>query len=331
MTPRTLTLKVLVFNAENLFLLADRPLHANDLNLKEADWQKLSTSVFTNKPLTKLFQIQKIIQDLNPDLVGFCEVGGLESLTHFNNLFLNNSYSAALAEGNSERHIDVGFLVSRKYPYFYDLISNRSREIELSLPREAKPAGGYKFSRDVAELHLFQSRRDQPSLIFLLTHLKSRLDPDHIDPNGFHRRQAEVLELVKIYHGLEKQFPGVPKIVAGDFNGLAQRLRHDVEFSPIYMSTDLMDVCELASMPEADRSTYFQVQRPGRIEGRQIDYALLSSTAKAYLDISSVSIYRYKDDQGLELDPPLTLEAKAQLPSDHYPILFSLVDIPLVD
>jgi endonuclease/exonuclease/phosphatase family metal-dependent hydrolase len=332
MNSEAVTLKVLVFNAENLFLLCDRKLTLDDLLLDEVHWQRLSTSIYENKPLGKLREIEKIITETNPDLIALCEVGGIESLTNFNHLFLKDQYSPLLLEGNSDRHIDVGFLLRKNLPFYFDLISNKNRILDLQLQTETPPEHGYKFSRDALELHLFKKRRDHPFLVVILTHLKSRLDPENLDPNGFLRRTAEVKELVRLIQEIQnKHGLHLPLAVVGDFNGLAQKTKTDLEFQELYAQTDLEDVCESAGVEEKERATYFQISRNNRTEGRQIDYAFLSKSARVFLDLTSVRVYRYKDQYGMRADPPMTLDSKQRLPSDHYPILFSLVGLPLVD
>lgn len=335
-------LKVLLLNAENLFLLSDQKWTPEQLKLDEIQWQKLSTSIYENKPLQKTKALAQLILELKPDVLLLCEVGGLESLRNFNQLFLHDQYSAALVEGNSNRNIDVGFLIRKDLGIYFDIVTNKHRSINYLYPHEreslnaglttigGKPIQSHKFSRDAAELHLFLRDRSHPFMIFVLAHLKSRLDPDNIDPNGFERRQAELGALVDLYQELETKHQGrVPIVVAGDMNGLALRSNHEIEFAPLYQRTKLEDVCELANLPIDQRATYYQVGRSYRTEGRQIDYCFLSPAAQPFLKKESVHVYRYKDHMGLAFDPPTTLEAKARLPSDHYPLVFELIGIPI--
>jgi len=323
-------LKILVFNAENLFLLSDIPIQPEHLSLSEERWRKLSTSVFDNKPLAKLRQIANLIATTKPDIVLLVEVGGLESLSNFNRLFLNNGFSNALLEGNSNRHIDVGYLVRKDLPFYFDVFSNRNFLLQFNYPHEkGRDIPSHKFSRDVSELHLFTKKQEVPFLIFLLTHLKSRLDPENIDPNGSLRREAECRALVSLSANLRTQHPNVPMVIAGDFNGNLDKNNPDPEFRFLYEKTDWVDVCELANLPAEKRATYYQVSRQHRSEGRQIDYAFLPKLTQRYLDPQSVQVLRFQDASGLNLDPPTTLEAKSALPSDHYPLSFTLKHVPL--
>lgn len=298
--------------------------------LDEAQWQRLSRSIYPNKPLKKCFELARVIQDINADIVMLAEVGGLESLVHFNELFLQQAYSVALIEGNSDRNIDVGFLIRKNSSFYFDLQTNKNRPIQFLYPHEKGPDSqlpSHKFSRDAVELKLFSKDANHPFLTVILTHLKSRLDPEGIDPQGYQRRKAELNTLLEIYKELSVKYPESGFVVAGDFNGNASRNQTDEEFQPIYTTTDLEDVLELAGQPQPQRATYYQVRNAGRTEGRQIDYCFISENIKKALKADSAYIYRYKDKSGLEIDIPQSLDAKMSLPSDHYPIVFSLENL----
>jgi hypothetical protein len=155
-------------------------------------------------------------------------------------------------------------------------------------------------------------------------HLKSRLDPDNVDPNGYSRREAELKTVVKIYNEILAHHPGLPIIVMGDFNGNASEFETEPEFLSLYKDTELRDVGALAQLGMGDRSTYYQVQRNALTESKQIDYAFLSPAAQSLLDLNSVNFYRYRDEFGLRSSPPTTIDAKLSLPSDHDPIFFAM-------
>ena len=180
MIPVISKLKFLLLNAENLFLLSDQKLTAEHLAYDETRWSRLSTSIFENKPLRKAMALAKIIETEDPDIVMLCEVGGLESLQNFNQLFLNGKYSCVLQEGNSKRNIDVGFLIRRNMSFYFDLISNKNRPINFLYRHERdnnKGLTSHKFSRDAVELHLFQKDREKPFLVFFADSFKISLGP----------------------------------------------------------------------------------------------------------------------------------------------------------
>lgn len=156
----------------------------------------------------------------------------------------------------------MGFLVRKNLPFYFDIVSNKNRNINFLYPHERNTKGStlsHKFSRDAVELKLFRKERQNPFLLILLTHLKSRLDQEGKDPGGFGRRQAELNSLLGLYQELTQKYPRTPMIVGGDFNGQAGRATTDEEFRNIYANTDLEDVLELARIPAEDRSTYYQV------------------------------------------------------------------------
>lgn len=339
--PDSIRLKLCLHNVENLFLLFDQKPVANRLPENEVEWQKLSSSIYPNKPLQKVKDLVRTIKDIDADVYMFCEVGGPESLTNFNELFLDSQYFCVILEGNSDRNIDVGFLVKKNAPFYFDLQSNKNRPINYLYPHERETLTGptlipegkvqasHKFSRDAAELKLFTTDIEKPFLIILLTHLKSRLDPDRIDPHGFERRGAELSTLIDIYQEIEKKYPGVPIIVAGDLNGFAGKSKTDPEFQVIYQKTQLLDILELAAVPEIQRATHYQIRPSQKIDGRQIDFCFLSTEAQKHLNLSSAAVYRFKDEYGLRIDIPTTMEAKIALPSDHYPVIFELENLKL--
>lgn len=328
-----LNLKFTLLNAENLFLLFDRPATPEMTKADETEWQRLSTSIYPNKPLNKVKELTRALNDINADIIMLCEVGGPESLTNFNNLFLNQAYSPIVIEGNSDRNIDVGFLIKKEQPFYFDLVSNKNRAINYLYPHERDANGvgvkisSHKFSRDAVELRLFKKDRDNPFLVIILTHLKSQLDKDRVDPMGFERRRAELITLTEIYAEVQSLHKDCPVIVAGDLNGNASRQNTDSEFKALYEKTQLEDVLELDKKNIEDRATYYQIRNGGKVDGKQIDYCFLSPLAAQYFKAGSAAVYRYRDEFGFPIGTPQTLDAKLNLPSDHYPLVFELENI----
>jgi hypothetical protein len=328
----TINLKLGLYNAENLFLLFDQPIPHHFQKLSETQWQKLSASVYENKSLKKCLQIAEIIKENNPDILMFCEVGGLESLKNFNELFLDSAYSVALVEGNSDRHIDVGYLIKKTNSFFFDLASNKNRPLNYLYPHETTSVKtGYSvkaqtqlFSRDCAELRLFTTERSNPFLVILLMHLKSRLDPERIDPGATARRSAELRTALDIYKEIKAQHPKTPLLFCGDMNGFAGTPSTDAEFLSIYQETDLQDVLEVADVSLDKRSTFFQIKNGGKAEGKQIDYCFISESLQTHLKKEATFVYKYKDEFGFALDTPKSIDEKTKLPSDHYPLFFNL-------
>lgn len=329
-------MRVAEYNVENLFVLLDH-YEGQDLSrISEDQWQALTISTTGNKPLEQVRALARVFREIDADIFMLCEVGGRESLENFNRHFLDDQYKVHLIEGNSDRGIDLGYLVKKSLPFKYDLISHKHRSIDFLYPHERltketgyvdRPSGrimSHRFSRDVLELRLFEDGVDTPRLIVMLVHLKSQLDRDRIDPYGRDRRKAELEKLIKIYAEIDGDMGGqVPILIAGDFNGSALRAEPDAEFEALYRDTKLIDALELAQVPAEDRYTFMQIGRNAS-RNRQLDYVFVSPHLQGRVNPKGTFVYRYKDDWGFVAPPPKNLTEKKQLPSDHYPVVLTL-------
>ncbi len=319
------TLRLVQFNVENLFLFLD--LH-NGQDLKkvtEAEWQKLSSSTAQNKQLRKTHALAAVIKDIDPDILMLNEVGGVESLENFNKHFLNSNFRVQLKEGNSNRGIDVGYLIKKELPFRELLLTHRNRPLHFLYPHESQTAAGGKshyFSRDVSELRLFDPGQNTPGVVILLTHLKSKLDADGVDPEGKKRRAAELASLVGLYNELREELgKNVPIVVAGDLNGVASPHGTEPEFAPLYEKTDLTDVLELSAVDVAKRCSQVQITPSGKQNLVQIDYIFVSSELRERVIKENTFVYYYKNELGHVSPLPRNLEERSHLPSDHYPVV----------
>jgi len=332
-------LRLVEFNVENLFLFLDHYKGQDLSRVTEREWQSFTASTIPNKPIQQVRELARAVTDLDADILALCEVGGVESLTNFSKYFLSDRYAVHLLEGNSDRGIDIGYLVKRSLPFTYDLISHKNRSIDFLYPHERQTQltgfdhlrtaqiSSHKFSRDVLELRVFDDHPLEPALIVLLVHLKSQLDRNRIDPGGRDRRKAELEKLVKIQKEIEDEFGGrVPVCLTGDFNGRASRPTPEVEFEAIYRETKLEDALEWAAQPVDERFTYMQLSnsrtRPG--QNKQLDYIFLPPSLGARVNKEETWVYRYKDDVGMTMLIPRNFNEKRLLPSDHYPVVATL-------
>lgn len=331
------------FNAENLFLYFDEPPGKEVRLLNEVEWRQLSHSTVENKPLKQALEIARSIEELNPDILMLCEVGGRESLSNFSRYFLRDRYVPHLIEGNSDRGIDLGFLVKRDLPFKYDMISHKNRKLNFLYPHEKQSVEsgythirsgrvkGHRFSRDVVELRCFGESDEVPELIVMLVHLKSPLDRDRIDPGGKDRRRAEQEMLVKIYQEARAEFgsENVPIMVTGDFNGSIYGPQPDEEFDDL-RETDLRCCLEVAGVPEDERFTWTHVHNRRPNFARQLDYILLSPELVPRVAKEETWVYRFRDETGFYRLIPRNQNEKRLLPSDHYPVVLTLnsVSVP---
>ncbi len=320
-------MRIAVLNAQNLFLLNDPNEYQQKTVLKKFQ---------PNKPLYKVIDLGKAIIEMDLDILMISEVGGEESLFNFNNKFCNNYFSPTLIQGNSERGIELGFLIKKGMPFSYSHYTHKNRSInfnyefekkenekkkKLNLPPLYQP---HKFSRDIAELRVFpKGKNDIPSLVLLFVHLKSQLNFDGHDEKGSKRRSAELKVLIDVYLNLQKKYNDkVPIFVAGDFNGNAQLSKPDPEFQYIYEKTDLRDILEIIGLPEKQRSTFLHPASANESKPLQLDYIFLSEKLKGLVRENDSGIYYYKNPEtGVPLPFPKEDNDLRHFPSDHYPLV----------
>lgn len=304
--------KIMVLNAQDLFLFMDKHDHQEGpvLDLPEVKWQLMSPSLWMNKPKEKCQLLAKTILADSPDILMMTEVGGVESLRNFARHLLNDEYEAYSLPSNSDRGIDLGYLVKKTLPF----------EVRLKThTRHPLPMPAFYFSRDVLRMDLLQEGK--PYALFLLVHIKSKLDLGKNDFEGRSRRVHEVNGLVDIYLALEKEFPHVPIFIGGDMNGIAGEVETEEEFKSIYERTDLKDVASMAGIPEEERFSYVYFTRGGNRFQQQIDYLFLSEKFADTIMREECYFPRYRNLEGFPLPIPKSYEKKSSLPSDHYPFL----------
>ena len=74
-------LKVLVLNAENLFVFLERWDGTEMGQMTEPKWQLSNAGMLDNKPLQKTRDLATTLLNIDPDLIFMTEVGGIESLS----------------------------------------------------------------------------------------------------------------------------------------------------------------------------------------------------------------------------------------------------------
>ena len=304
-------LKVMVLNAQDLFLFMDKHDQTSLEDLTEIKWQLMSSSLFMNKSKDKSLALAQAIRDSGADIVMMTEVGGHESLANFAQFVLGGEYTSLSLPSNSDRGIDLGYLVKKDLGYELDIHSH----IDYALPWPAK-----RFSRDVLRLDLIRNKKIE--MIFLLVHIKSKLDIKKADFEGRTRRVLEVKALVEIYQKLLVH--DVPILVGGDFNGHAGEKDTEEEFKSIYESTDLKDIAYIANIPEEERFSYVYFTRGGNRFVQQIDYLFISEKFAHMIIPGECYFPRYAHPSGSPLAVPKRMEQKSMLPSDHYPFLATL-------
>lgn len=308
-------IKVMVLNAQDLFLFMDKHDHSSIpvTELTEIKWQLMSSSLLSNKSKEKCQILANTIKEAQADVVMVTEVGGPESLANFAKYVLNDEYYSVSLPSNSDRGIDLGYLIKKTLPWKFDVHSY----IDYRLPEPAR-----RFSRDVLRLDLKEN--DETKMILLLVHIKSKLDLRRADFEGRTRRVLEVKGVVEIYNDLSEKNPDIPILVGGDFNGIAAERDTEEEFKAIYELSDLKDIAFLANIPDEDRFSYIYFNRGGNRFVQQIDYLFISEKFANLIDAPECYFPRYKNLTGAPLPIPKRMEQKNILPSDHYPFIATL-------
>jgi endonuclease/exonuclease/phosphatase family metal-dependent hydrolase len=233
-------LHIASFNAENFYLLLDAAYDRAELDaLDEAEYRAMNPSIYNpNKDRAKIAEIARIILENDFDIVGLCEVGGMQTLEAFNRIYLDGRYACHLYEENSNRGIFVGALLKReRFP------GTRSR----NMPGE--------FSRNLLKLELGD---EGGNLDIFVVHLKSQ----HGDDKGIDRRIDEVARLASLVR--RKRC-----IVMGDFNGILIRGMHQFEYER-FLELPLTDVLAAVGIPPAQRRTHYYFGRQKNFA--QLDY-----------------------------------------------------------
>jgi len=237
-------LSVAAFNAENFYLLLDGDYGLEELEaLDEEAYMAMNSSIFNpNKERGKIAAIAGIIQERDYDLVGLCEIGGMESLANFNRIHLGGRYDCYLHEENSRRGIYAGALVKKG-------AFDRAEA-------EAMPGA---FSRNLLRLSL---ERGGTELEAFVVHLKSQYGEDR----GIPQRMREVETLASLV-GTRNC------IVLGDFNGILIRGEEQFEYRP-FLELPFRDVLEAVGLPSAERRTHYHFSPEPNFA--QLDYIFCS-------------------------------------------------------
>lgn len=220
-------LRIASFNAENFYLLLDRDYTRGELEaLDERDYLAMNVSIYNpNKARAKIAEIARVILENDFDLVGLCEVGGMQTLDAFNRLYLEGRYDAYLYEENSNRGIFVGALLKKG-----------------RFPDAAASNVPGMFSRNLLKLELGPAGGDLE--VFVL-HLKSQ----HGEDDGIDRRIDEIDRLCSVVRRKKC-------VVMGDFNGILIRGMHQFEYER-FLELPFYDVLAAVGIPPSQRHTHY--------------------------------------------------------------------------
>ena len=274
-----MTLRFATYNLKNLFLSRDGE----------------ASEIAYPKPNKEVRPLARMIDQVNADVMVLQEVGSLEALERLNGRLQNPYPHLVCLPGNSRRSIHLGAL-SR-----LAVRASSHREADLTTPDGAALMGfadeagaardervPLKLQRDVLCLEL-------DTFTAFVVHLKSQGNAPWQETPAHEIRAAEARMAASIVAEYEAEHPGVPLLVAGDFNDV---LSSDA-LAPI-RDLRFYDVLGASFKDTGVRpSTYWPKRR------MVIDLLLLSDAFAARYVTDSVTIHRSQ---------------MARTASDHYPV-----------
>lgn len=263
--------------------------------------------------------VAKVIKSENLDIIVLEEVEGARALEIFNEKYLENQYEVFVARGNDTRGIEIGFLVKKDLPFKIKLATNRNRQYQNNITNKEESI----FSRDLPALHFWKNSTngsESPDFVILGNHLKSQRDrKDDIKSRIFRTRQSqEIRTIVKEY---ETDYPGIPVLLAGDFNA---NIHVESEFKSLFKDNLMTDSFDLVQpvLSNESRITHTFHPRNGANHNTQLDGILVNNAGKKL--IKRAKVYRYLDKDGKEIPLPKTYQQREQNPSDHFPVIVEL-------
>jgi hypothetical protein len=315
----TPTLRVGTYNLYNLFEYQGKFTYD-----RHGD-RSLEVAPAYEKDPAKLSALADAILLENPDVLVCQEVESIKALELFNYLKLRNQYRVFLIEGNDSRGIDVAFLVKKDLPLDVRMVSHREfKGVDPLKPNE----GEIKiFSRDLPILELRQAgakATSKPLLSIFGTHYKSKRSRPG-DKESRKLREAQVQATIEVIREYEKLYgPNFPYLLAGDFNGEANREKEFAELFKALGMEDPFNVVEpLAS--RQDRVTHSFHPKGESTKYSQIDHIMVSSFLARYPEIlERIFVHRYRDAQGRLKPLPRDYEEREKNPSDHFPVFLDI-------
>lgn len=223
------------------------------------------------KPREEIEKVAAAIRQMNPDVLGVCEVENEFVLQAVVNDFLGDmgyNYVTTMPSNNN-RGIKLG--VISRYP-IRSVTSYRWQD--LHLPDDERT---WRFARDL--LHARIELPDGRLLHFFVVHLKSKGDSPN-DPESASWRLAEAIRVREIIGQLIEQQPDVLAALVGDFNSNPDEPPTQTILSPAD------DGSAVLTDPFADLTTEERITRHSEIYPNTIiDYIVISpALAERYVD-----------------------------------------------
>jgi endonuclease/exonuclease/phosphatase family metal-dependent hydrolase len=276
------------------------------------------------KPLAAASGIAEAIRESDPDIVVMEEVEGPDTAADFVRMYLRGAYDVYFIEGNDGRQLDVGFLVKKDLNV--SVVEETHKDETWNDPTSQNQEK-LLFSRDLPALILRASGRNEPALIILGTHNKSKRNRGR-DKESNILRAAQYKGAQRIIEGYHSQYgEDTPIILAGDFN---TDTVNDPAIAPVKkVMTDAFDLLPQTPSDEERVTHTFHGGKNAPASKRQLD-AIMVNPALASAVVSA-KVYRYKYSNGQTKPLPESWNQRNENPSDHFPVVIEVSTEPMVD
>jgi hypothetical protein len=268
-----------------------------------------------NKEIKPEHEIKRVRDEIalhKPDFGVFTEVENVNAMRKLleEDPRLKGLYHVFLKNGNDARGIDICLVVKKELGLKFKFDTYK----DLTWVDQGKESP--VFSRDLPVLRIYQEGDTSPSLIMMGNHAKSQRDREG-DPNSSQWRQAQYKAIAEISDKYESLYPGVPQILAGDFN---INVIQSNEINPIRKKFE--SVYDLVpkedQIPVKERITHWFFPFNGAPVKQQLD----DIRVRGALNILQALIRPLKNKQDQELEEgPQNFKEREKLASDHAPLV----------
>ena len=201
----------------------------------------------------------KVIKTVNADVQCFVEVESIGTLKRFNTDILKSRFKDKIViDGNDPRGIDIALAAKKG-----------SNIVTAKTNIFADDGKGTVFSRDCLEVEL--TTTSGKTIYVLVNHFKAK-DRTPIKSDAKRKRQAaEVSRILQERYNLKKDLV----LVVGDLNDEPD----SDPISPLMSTPNLLNVLDVAGIPESERWTYFYGTKKSF---NSIDYMFMSKPMKKF-------------------------------------------------
>lgn len=203
----------------------------------------------------------KVIKTVNADVQCFVEVESIGTLKSFNRDIISNRFKDKIViDGNDPRGIDIALGCKKGF----EIVTAKTNIFVTD-------SKGTIFSRDCLEVEL--TTPSGRTIYVLVNHFKAK-DRKPTKSDAKRKRQSqEVSRILRERYNLKKDLV----IVAGDLNDEP----NSDPIAPLIKTPDLLNVLDLAGIPEDERWTYFYGAKK---TFNSIDYMFVSRPMKKFFE-----------------------------------------------